>query len=349
MSDLAHLVPGKRFGTKATGGSYIPRRLPGFDQPDTEVLATSVREGWNVLKLGPTGNGKTSAIQATCADNEWPLAIVNCNGMTTVEDLVGQVLPCEGGDRDSQELIERVTEAKHQSLVCKSKSDTAGFMAAQMELTRAELELDAAYKHGASGLEWHDGVLVALMKGDPNYEHTVLLADEINFGPAKVLSVINGVTDDRRQLTLAQHKGEVVQAHAGFAFMAAMNPNYEGTRPLNKALRDRFHLTLSYDYDEEIEAQLIPNEKLRGLAKKLRDMHAKEELLTPTSTRGLLHFMEIERVLGTTAAIESFVAMFEEDERAAVRESMMLHLRGGAGTTRGGIGRTDINDPNEVK
>ena len=348
MPNLNHLVPDKRVGTKSSGGKYIPRRLPGFEQPDVEVLATAVRQNWNVLKLGPTGNGKTSAIQAVCADNEWPLAIVNCNGMTTVEDLVGQVLPTESADRDATQLIDRVANARQQTLIAKSRKDGEGYLKAQLEQTRAELELDVAYKDGGSGLEWHDGVLVSLMKGSSEHEHTVLLADEINFGPAKVLSVINGVTDDRRQLTLAQHKGEVIQAHAGFAFMAAMNPNYEGTRPLNKALRDRFHLTLSYDYDEEIEAQLIPNDRLRGLAKKLRDMHAKEELLTPTSTRGLLHFMEVEAILGTGAAIESFVSTFEEDERAAVRESMTLHLRGGSGTKGAGIGTTEINDPNEV-
>lgn len=336
MSNLSHLIPPREFADR-----YVRRHLPGTSQPDTEVLATAVQEGWNVLMQGPTGPGKTSVVLALCAEREWPLGIVNFNGMTTVEDLVGQIVPTESATKDVGELIERVTQARQQVIIARERKDGEAFLAGKAEESRAELELEGAYREGNHGLAWRDGILISLMKGSGEHEHTVLLADEINFGPARVMSIINGVTDDRRQITLVQHEGEVVQAHAGFAFMAAMNPNYEGTRPLNKALRDRFHLTLTYDYDEAVESKLVPNERLLGLAKKLRDMHAKEELQTPTSTRTLLHFLDIERVLGTDMAIESFVATFEEDERAAVRESLSLHLRGGRGTTGAGVGHTD--------
>lgn len=339
MSDLAHLIPPKEFATR-----YVRRRLPGSDDwSDIDALGTAVEQGWNVLMQGPTGPGKTSAALALCAERKWPLGIVNFNGMTTVEDLVGQIVPTESAGRDVSELIERVTQARQQVIIARERKDAEAFLAAKAEETRAELELDGAYRDGNNGLTWRDGILISLMKGSDQHEHTVLLADEINFGPARVMSIINGVTDDRRQITLVQHEGEVVQAHSGFAFMAAMNPNYEGTRPLNKALRDRFHLTLNYDYDDEVERQIVPNERLLGLAKKLRDMHAKEELQTPTSTRTLLHFLEVERVLGTDLAIESFVSTFEEDERAAVRESLALHLRGGRGTKGAGIGHTEAD------
>lgn len=325
---MKDLVPRKEFHKR-----YITREIGGSSKNDIEILETAIKEGWNVLLQGPTGPGKTSAYLAVCAKNDWPLGIVNLNGMTTVEDLVGQVVPTTGITADVQAIIEHLVESKVAAARAKTKGDTDSYLEAVTLQYRAELDLDLAYRQGATGLEWHDGLLVRLMKGHPDFEHTVLLADEVNFGPAKVMALLNGVTDDRRAITLAQHTGETITAHDGFHFAAAMNPNYEGTRPLNKAFKDRFTLKLNYEYDSAIERKLVQNGKLVDMAEKLRKMFDADEIQTPVSTRAMLHFEKVEAVLGRQLAIEAFVSGFEDDERTAVKSAMEMVL----GKGRGGV------------
>jgi MoxR-like ATPase len=329
---LRHLVPNKSYFD-----SYIPREMPGTDSNDVEVLETLIKQKFNPLLQGPTGPGKTSAIYAVCAKNEIPLVSLNCNGMITVEDLVGQIVATDDAGGDTHELIERVAQARLQTILAREKKNPEAFLAAQLEQSRAELELDNAYHSASSGLAWRDGVLVQMMRGDGEHEHTMILADEVNFAPAKVMAALNAATDHRREITLTQHLGEVITAHGGFAFAAAMNPHYEGTRPLNKAFKDRF-VVLNYDYDEKIEAQLIKNENLLGLAKKLRRMFDQDEIQTPISPRALMRFEEIERLFGTDFAVETFCSMFDEDERPSVLAATTLHLRGGSAAAGDALG-----------
>lgn len=329
---MKDLIPPKEFYTR-----YIAREMDGTNKSDIEVLEVAVKEGWNVLLQGPTGPGKTSAYLALCAKNEWPLGIVNLNGMTTVEDLVGQVVPTSGINAEVGALVEALVQTKVDVVKAKN-SGVSGkelFEKAIAEQYRLELELDMAYRQGATGLEWHDGLLVRLMKGHPDFKHTVFLADEVNFGPAKVMALMNGTTDDRRSITLSQHTGEVIKAHSGFHFAAAMNPNYEGTRPLNKAFQDRFHMKLTYDYDEAIERKLVSNPKIVDMARKLRLMYDADEIQTPISTRALMQFEQVEAALGRVMAVNCFVAGFHDDERTAVKAAVEMVLGKGKGGVTG--------------
>lgn len=335
QDNLTDLIPPARFAER-----YIPRPVPGTDMNDLEVLRLALNSSdkygdpYNVMMTGPTGPGKTSAVMALCAMDGIPCATVNLNGMTTVEDLVGQLVPAEGRqDAEVGQAIERVANAKHAALVAREAKDVQAYLAASLEQTHAELALDSLYREGAS-LEWRDGVLVRMMKGSPDTGHTVLLADEINFGQPKVMAILNAVADARRQLTLVQHEGETITAHDGFRLMAAMNPHYEGTRPLNKALRDRFAINLTYDYCPEVEAQFIDDPALLKVAERLRTAFDQEELETPVSPRALIAFESVQATFGTAFAIDNFVALFEADEQTAVREALNLHLQGGAAVSQ---------------
>lgn len=341
---LTDLIPPKRFAER-----YIARPVPGTDMSDIEVLRLALTshdkygDPYNVMMTGPTGPGKTSAVMALCAEDEIPCATVNLNGMTTVEDLVGQLVPTEGRQgAEVEQAIERVARAKHAALVAREAKDAQAYLAATLEQTHAELALEHLYHEGA-GLEWRDGVLVRMMKGSEDTPYTVLLADEINFGQPKVMAILNAVADARRQLTLVQHEGETVTAHDGFRLFAAMNPHYEGTRPLNKALRDRFAINMTYDYCPEVEAQFIDNKALLTVADRLRTAFDQEELQTPVSPRALIAFESVQATFGTEFAIDNFVALFEADEQTAVREALNLHLGGGSGAA------SAINEVGEVQ
>lgn len=84
---------------------------------------------------------------------------------------------------------------------------------------------------------WRDGVLTTAMKnGD------WVLFDEMNTALPEVLTVINGVLDDSRSVTLPNDTNERVQAHEEFRFVGTQNPStgkYAGTARLNDALLNR--------------------------------------------------------------------------------------------------------------
>lgn len=84
---------------------------------------------------------------------------------------------------------------------------------------------------------WRDGVLTQAMKnGD------WVLFDEMNTALPEVLTVINGVLDDSRSVTLPNDKNERVEAHKDFRFIGTQNPatgKYVGTARLNDALLNR--------------------------------------------------------------------------------------------------------------
>jgi len=121
------------------------------------------------------------------------------------------------------------------------------------------------------------------------------------------------------------HKNDnFIGGFGAFLLHNTMNPDYEGTKPLNAALKDRFHVSLYYDYDEVIEKQLVKSDEIRKLAAKLRPLYKKGELLTPVSTRGLMQFEKNIEVFGHDAAVESFLNRFNRDEAQSIRGAMEL-------------------------
>lgn len=100
---------------------------------------------------------------------------------------------------------------------------------------------------------WRDGVLTAAMKkGD------WVLFDEMNTALPEVLTVINGVLDDSRSVTLPNADNERVTAHAEFRFIGTQNPStgdYAGTGRLNNALLNRM-IKVDFGYMEP-EKELV--------------------------------------------------------------------------------------------
>ena len=101
---------------------------------------------------------------------------------------------------------------------------------------------------------WRDGVLTNAMKrGD------WVLFDEMNTALPEVLTIINGVLDDTRSITLPNADNERVEANASFRFIGTQNPSsgqYAGTGRLNDALLNRM-IRVTFDYmspTDEIEA-----------------------------------------------------------------------------------------------
>lgn len=153
----------------------------------------------------------------------------------------------------------------------------------------------------------------------------VLYLDEVNFLPSKVAATFHGLLDKRRQITILDKGNEVIKAHPDLQVIVAYNPDYEGTRPLNAAFKNRFKIKIRFDYDPAVEAELLCLPIMQDLAAKLRQAHKAGDLETPISTNMLIEFEELAVDLGYGFAVANFLNAFGEDERAAVGEAFELH------------------------
>jgi len=166
---------------------------------------------------------------------------------------------------------------------------------------------------------WKDGVLTDFMRNGG-----IFVVDEINMCPADILSILHSVTDDERKLVLTQKDGEVVIAHKDFWIVATMNPDYEGTKPLNIALKDRFRV-LILSYNPNVEKQLGVDEKFLEVVEKLRKS---DQISTPVSTRDLIKYRDDCKIHSATIAQYFFINNFDESEQQVVSEIVELVMNG---------------------
>lgn len=107
---------------------------------------------------------------------------------------------------------------------------------------------------------WMDGlVTLAAKRGE------IVMFDEINSLKPEVTFSLHGLLDFRRELVLMEKptpdgeflEPEIIQAAEGFGVIAAGNPTYEGTRTMNEAFRDRFHVQLFMGYLPQMDVAVV--------------------------------------------------------------------------------------------
>lgn len=155
-------------------------------------------------------------------------------------------------------------------------------------------------------------ILTAIREGN-----CVIYFDEINFTPPKVLSPWNSFLGRQRIVTIMELGNEMVKAGPNILFITTYNPGYEGTRPLNQALRNRFSIKLWIDYDPKVEDALLCMPVMRPIADRLRAQRP-AEIQTPVSTNMLIEFEQIALDVSLDFAISNFMAAFGPTEREAV-------------------------------
>lgn len=159
----------------------------------------------------------------------------------------------------------------------------------------------------------------------------VLNLDEVNFLHPRISAVLHGLLDDRRSIVVPELGNELIEAHPDLFVVGTYNPDYQGTRPLNEAFKNRFKIKLEFDYDRAIEEQIVPPfdgvdvTPLLDLAQKLRNQAAEGQLTTPVSTNMLQDFVLIGMdTQSLNFAIRNFVNAFHTDERQAVENNFEL-------------------------
>jgi len=155
----------------------------------------------------------------------------------------------------------------------------------------------------------------------------IVYLDEVNFLPPKIASYIHGMLDRRRTISVPDAEGSsiptTVKLHPQCFVIGAFNPDYNGTRPLNQAFRNRFAVQLDFPYDNDIEKELLNSTSLIELANHLRLQVDLGHLTTPISTNLLMELEEWNETLSFDFALTNFINHFPSDEAQVVEEVLV--------------------------
>jgi nitric oxide reductase NorQ protein len=162
----------------------------------------------------------------------------------------------------------------------------------------------------SGGFEWVDGVLTRAAS-----EGKVLLIDEIGLIDPKVLSVVYGLMDGRRELVVtANPERGTVKAKEGFYVVSATNPNVAGVR-LSEALLSRFSVQVEMTTDWGLAKKLgVPQSAVvasQNLSKKVEN----GETSWSPQMRELLAFRDLAKLFGTKWAVQNLLASAPEIDR----------------------------------
>lgn len=170
------------------------------------------------------------------------------------------------------------------------------------------------------GIEILDSDMTKLIRAG----NGVLYFDEVNFLPQRIAAVLHPLFDKRRQITLVDRGGELIVAGERLQIITSYNPDYDGTRPLNAAFKNRFPLKIPFGYDTEVEAELLNFEVTPRIAERLREASRNGTIETPVSTNMLMEFEDFCLDLAPDFAIANFLAAFSAVEISAVGEVVEL-------------------------
>ncbi len=162
----------------------------------------------------------------------------------------------------------------------------------------------------SGGFDWVDGVLTKAAS-----EGKVLLIDEIGLIDPKVLSVVYGLMDGRKELVVtANPERGVVKAQEGFYVVSATNPNVAGVR-LSEALLSRFAIQVEMTTDWSLAKKLgVPQTAVvasQNLAKKMEN----GETSWSPQMRELLAFRDLSKLFGSKWAVQNLLASAPEIDR----------------------------------
>ena len=160
--------------------------------------------------------------------------------------------------------------------------------------TPDELIGSKSVKNGATYYE--NGILTRAM-----IEGHICVLDELNAITPDCSFIIHSLLDDERKISLPN--GDIITPHKDFRIFGTINPDYEGTKSLNRAFLDRFGVLVYFDIlSPAIEEKLLIDRTgiKKDIAKRLiatawlnRKAYSEGKTMTLISTRSLLQVCEL--------------------------------------------------------
>lgn len=167
----------------------------------------------------------------------------------------------------------------------------------------------------SGGFEWVDGDLVKSAERGGVY-----FIDEIGLIDPKVLSIVYGLMDGRRELTVtANPERGTIKAHPEFYVVAATNPNAPGVR-LSEALLSRFTLQAEMTTDWALAKTLGVPQPMVTASQNLSKKLLSAEVSWAPQMRELIAFRDIAEAFGTGFAISNLLASAPELDRPVVAD-----------------------------
>lgn len=181
-------------------------------------------------------------------------------------------------------------------------------------------------KSASNGSTYYEnGILTRAM-----IEGHIVVLDELNAITPECSFIMHGLLDDDKQITLPN--GDIIKPHKDFRLFSTINPEYEGTRSLNRAFLDRFGIIVYVNLLSPVsEIKLLKDrtnadeniiKSLVALAWLNRKAYLENKTLTLISTRSLLQLIKLynEGLTIKDAYIASVVNKARHDEKTAFME-----------------------------
>ena len=162
---------------------------------------------------------------------------------------------------------------------------------------------------------WVDGPLpISMETGVP------LLIDEIALIDPRVMAVVYGVMDGRGELVVTANPARgVVKVSDGFCVFGACNPHVPGAL-MSDALLSRFQVHIEVTTDWGLADTLGVSTKMINVCRNLGVKADRGEILAAPQLREMLGFTKLEKMYGTSFALQNFVAQVRETDRAIVQQ-----------------------------
>jgi len=177
-------------------------------------------------------------------------------------------------------------------------------------------DMVGSYVQTPSGnFEWIDGDLIKAMENGEVY-----FVDEIGLIDPKVLSILYGAMDGRREVNVtANPERGVVKAHPDFFVVAATNPNAPGVR-LSEALLSRFTVQAEMTTDWALARKLgVPALVVTASQNLYRKQLDKQTSWSP-QMRELLAFRDVAKTFGTAFALSNLISSAPQNDRGTVTD-----------------------------
>ena len=228
--------------------------IPKMDEmvPDKEILTKielikgstlSPRPFRNLLWVGETGTGKTTAAQIAAQLMNLPYTFMTFNPDTILSDLYVNILP---SNKKTQTNIPQMSELLEMS-VFNPKQAFAKLTGIEKDVTTQDVigEILSRSLEQSSDFMYVESPLVQA------YRYGWLCElQEVNLAMKPgVLGGINAALDDLQTMQLPD--GQIIKRHPDCVVVMTANVDYEGTRKLNQAVRSRLTLKGTFELPEE--------------------------------------------------------------------------------------------------
>lgn len=258
---------------------YVHRNINGI--LDFDYLDGAIADKFNITLAGPTGSAKSTLLRAYAAYRRLPIAVIDADASMDFSTIIG------GYDLETH--------------------------------------------------EWVDGRLALVVRYGG-----IAVVEEFNMISQRVGAAFHDIFSVNRQLAIPEHKGEVIIAGRGHQtpteveledgqtalmylepaaptlFASTYNPRelgYHGVLEINQATLNRFAMPFKWDYDHDVELELLDSPTLLTVAEGLR---AREEIRTPVPTNALQEFEALWWRYGWESAQYFFLNRFKHDEQNIV-------------------------------